>query len=104
MEVMCWLQKQACVILKFSGHLAETERLAAERLLAETQDLIKNAKATTRQDEQEVDTRFKQRVGDIAFWKSELEGKLGDLKQALDAAESQHIRQALFLCNIENFR
>ena len=27
-----------------SGHLAETERLAAERLLAETQDLIQNAR------------------------------------------------------------
>lgn len=75
-----------------SGHLAETERLAAERLLAETKDLIANAKYKTRQDEQEVDTRFKQRVGDIAFWKSELEAKLGDLKESIDAAESQHIR------------
>jgi len=72
--------------------LAETERLAAERLLAETKDLIANAKYKTRQDEQEVDTRFKQRVGDIAFWKSELEAKLGDLKESIDAAESQHIR------------
>ena len=27
-----------------SGHLAETERLAAERLLQETQDLIQNAR------------------------------------------------------------
>ena len=41
-----------------SGHLAETERLAAERLLAETKDLIANAKYKTRQDEQEVDTRL----------------------------------------------
>ena len=27
-----------------SGHLAETERLAAERLLQETEDLIQNAR------------------------------------------------------------
>ena len=48
----------------------------------------------TRQDEKEVDTRFKQRVGDIAFWKSELEGKLADLKREIEAVECKHIRLA----------
>lgn len=41
---------------------------------------------------QEVDTRFKQRVGDIDFWKSELESKLAEMKESLDAADSQRIR------------
>ena len=48
----------------------------------------------TQQDEKEVDTRFKQRVGDIAFWKSELEGKLADLKREIEAVECKHIRVA----------
>ena len=48
----------------------------------------------TQQDEKEVDTRFKQRVGDIAFWKSELEGKLADLKREIEAVECKHIRIA----------
>ena len=48
----------------------------------------------TQQDGQEVDTRFKQRVGDIAFWKSELEGKLADLKREIEAVECKHIRIA----------
>ena len=41
-----------------------------------------------------MDTRFKQRVGDIAFWKSELEGKLADLKREIEAVECKHIRIA----------
>ena len=48
----------------------------------------------TQQDEKEVDTRFRQRVGDIAFWKSELEGKLADLKREIEAVECKHIRIA----------
>ena len=87
----------------FSGHLAETERLAAERLLQETHDLINNAKYKTRQDEKEVDTRFRQRVGDIAFWKAELEGKLATLKEAVDGVESQHVRTEQALGKKFNF-
>ena len=41
-----------------------------------------------------MDTRFRQRVGDIAFWKSELEGKLADLKREIEAVECKHIRVA----------
>ena len=63
-----------------SNQQAESERLTAERLLQETKELIAETKLKTKQDAQEVDTRFKQRVGDIAFWKSELEGKLAEIK------------------------
>ena len=80
--------------------LAESERLAAERLLDETRDLITETKNRTRRDAEEVDTRFRQRVGDIDFWKSELEKKLSELKNALDGSDSQRIRveKALAAC------
>ena len=80
--------------------LAESERLAAERLLEETRDLISETKNRTRRDAEEVDTRFRQRVGDIDFWKSELESKLGEMKNALDEVDSQRIRveKALAAC------
>ena len=83
------------------NNLAESERLAAERLLEETRDLITETKNRTRRDAQEVDTRFRQRVGDIDFWKSELESKLGELKDALDEVDSQRIRveKALAACS-----
>ena len=46
----------------------------------------------TKQDQSDVKERFKQRVGDISFWKAELQKKLGGLKTHLDELESQHIR------------
>ena len=33
-------------------------------------------------------------MGDIAFWKSELESKLADLKREIEAVECKHIRVA----------
>lgn len=71
---------------------AESERLAAERLLEETLDLLKETKIRTKQDQNDVGERFKQRVGDISFWKSELDSKLAELKEHLDELDSQHIR------------
>ena len=63
---------------------AEKERLAAERLLEETKDLLNETKIRTKQDQSDVSQRFKQRVGDIDFWKTELDKKLGELKEHLD--------------------
>ena len=57
-----------------NNQVAESERLTAERLLQETKELISETKLKARQDAKEVDTRFRQRVSDIEFWKSELEG------------------------------
>ena len=74
------------------NQLAETERLSAERILEETKELISETKLRARQDAREVDTRFKQRVGDIEFWKGELENKLSELKDGLEEAESQKAR------------
>ena len=45
-----------------------------------------------KQDQSDVGERFKQRVGDISFWKSELDSKLAELKEHLDELDSQHIR------------
>ena len=75
-----------------SNLLAEAERVRAEKLLQETKELIAEAKHVTRQDNKEVDVRFRQRVGDIAFWKAELEAKLTALKDVLDDVDSQKIR------------
>lgn len=79
---------------------AESERLAAERLLEETKDLLAETKTRTKQDQSDVGERFKQRVGDISFWKSELDKKLGELKEHLEELDSQHIRvrQAFDAC------
>ena len=74
------------------NQLAETERLSAERILEETKELISETKLRARQDAREVDTRFKQRVGDIEFWKGELENKLSELNDGLEEAESQKAR------------
>ena len=63
---------------------AEKERLAAERLLEVTKDLLNETKIRTKQDQSDVSQRFKQRVGDIDFWKTELDKKLGELKEHLD--------------------
>lgn len=83
------------------NQLAESERLAAERLLEETRELLNRTRIKTKHDQVEVGARFKQRVGDIAFWKSELEAKLGELKDHLDELDSQHVRveQALGSCS-----
>jgi tektin-1 len=75
-----------------SNQLAETERLSAERILQETKELITETKVKTRQDAKEVETRFRQRVGDIDFWKSELEKKLSNLKDTLEEADEQKSR------------
>lgn len=60
--------------------IAESERLAAERLLQETKELIAETRQKSRADSKEVEAKFRQRVGDIAFWKEELDKKLAELK------------------------
>lgn len=63
-----------------SNHLnyskAENERAAAERLRAECERLRKETQATTIRTQQSIDHKFSQRLGEIDFWKAELEGKL----------------------------
>ncbi len=80
--------------------MAESERLAAERLLKETKDLIADTRIKSKHDAKEVEERFRQRVGDIAFWKSELATKLSELKERLDEAMSQmdRVQHALAGC------
>ena len=78
------------LILNFQ--IAESERLKAERILEETKELISETRQRLKQDAQEVKTRFQQRVGDIAFWKSELDLKLAELKEAIEEVECQRDR------------
>lgn len=75
-----------------SNQLAESERLSAERLLKETKELIAETRTKVKHDEREVDARFKQRVGDIAFWKGELDLKLGELEERLEDERAQCVR------------
>ncbi len=58
-------------------------------------------RSKSKHDAKEVEERFRQRVGDIAFWKSELDSKLSELKSGLDEAESQagRVEQALAGCS-----
>ena len=58
------------------------------------------SRTKNRHDAKEVEERFRQRVGDIAFWKTELASKLSELKDRLDEAESQmgRVQQALAGC------
>ncbi len=83
-----------------SNQSAETERLAAERLLKETQELIAEARNRARHDAREVEARFRQRVGDIEFWKKELEQKLAELKDGTENLDSQldRVESALSGC------
>merc|ERR1711881_117197 len=57
-------------------HRAEAERLAAERLLEEAKALIDDAKIRVDKDETEVDVKLQLRVGDVEFWRGELDNKL----------------------------
>eukprot|EP00095_Tigriopus_kingsejongensis_P002765 maker-scaffold845_size89356-snap-gene-0.17 protein:Tk02765 transcript:maker-scaffold845_size89356-snap-gene-0.17-mRNA-1 annotation:"cathepsin d" len=83
-----------------SNRLAESERVKAEQLLQETRELVSDVKQRVKQDHKEVQVRFRQRVGDIGFWKSELDTRLGTLKGVLEEMESQNVRvsQALSGC------
>ena len=60
--------------------------------MEETKELISETRARLKQDVAEVKTRFQQRVGDIAFWKSELDLKLAELKEAIDEVECHRDR------------
>ncbi|XP_040568223.1 tektin-1 [Lepeophtheirus salmonis] len=71
---------------------AENERLAAELILEETKALINETKAKQKQDEKELTSRFKSRVGDIKFWQSELNLKLAKLRDELEELECQKNR------------
>ncbi|TRY72309.1 hypothetical protein TCAL_03139 [Tigriopus californicus] len=85
-----------------SNRQAETERVKAEKLVQETKELISDVKQRVKQDHKEVQVRFRQRVGDIGFWKSELDNRLTTLKSLLDEMDSQSIRlgQALQACDL----
>ena len=63
---------------------AEMERAAAERLRAECERLRKETEATTIRTQQSIDHKFSQRLGEIDFWKAELEEKLEE-----NAAETE---------------
>ena len=63
---------------------AEAERLAAERLLEEAKSLIEDAKIRVDKDVTEVDVKLHLRVGDVEFWKGELDNKLAQLKDEID--------------------
>ena len=54
--------------------------------------MIGEAQFRQKKDAQEVRTRFQERVGDISFWKSELEAKLTELKEDISNVEVQRDR------------
>jgi len=73
-------------------HRAESERLAAERLLEEAKSLIEDAKIRVDKEQTEVDVKLQLRVGDVEFWKGELDNKLAQLKEEIEEAVNLKIR------------
>ena len=71
---------------------AESERLAAERLLEEAKALIEDAKIRVDKDETEVDEKLQLRVGDVEFWRGELDAKLAQLKEEISSMNNLKIR------------
>ena len=86
---------------------AEAERLAAERLLEEAKALIDDAKIRVDKDETEVlslfnqhtyiilckvDVKLQLRVGDVEFWRGELDNKLAQLKDEIEESSNLKIR------------
>ena len=63
---------QRSISTKVPNCSAESERLAAERLLEEAKALIEDAKIRVDKDETEVDEKLQLRVGDVEFWRGEL--------------------------------
>lgn len=65
--------------------LSEAERTTSERLRAECERLHKETEETTRRTQKEVEHKFSQRILDIYFWKEELETKLKETTQEIEA-------------------
>ncbi|KAK2191725.1 hypothetical protein NP493_47g05049 [Ridgeia piscesae] len=64
---------------------AEAERIAAERLIAESDRLVDETGRTTVRTQTDVNKKFDQRLTDIKYWNSEVDDKLDDIKKEIDA-------------------
>ena len=73
---------------KIKHKTAERTRAAGERLIAESDRLDGETREQTDTTLDDVDKKLDQRVKDVKYWKEELEGKLDDVFQEIDAMEA----------------
>ncbi|KAM6958766.1 LOW QUALITY PROTEIN: tektin-1 [Aplochiton taeniatus] len=68
-------------------HLANTEveRTRSERLTAETQRLIADGEKVSKRMQQDVNNKLELRIHDIQFWRKELDKKLEEIVQEVEA-------------------
>ena len=80
---------------------SEKERAYSERLRAECERLCKETEDTTRRTQRDVEHKLSQRISDINFWKAELETKLRELTNEIEAVKESknQLEQALLNTN-----
>ena len=61
-------------------------------MLEEAKALIEDAKIRVDKDETEVDEKLQLRVGDVEFWRGELDAKLAQLKEEISCMNNLKIR------------
>lgn len=61
-------------------------------MLEEAKALIDDAKIRVDKDETEVDVKLQLRVGDVEFWRGELDAKLAQLKEEISCMQNLKIR------------
>ena len=64
---------------------SETERTRSERLRSECERLSSEVEQTTVRVQKEVEHKLSQRISDIHFWKEELDKKIKDVSNEIDA-------------------
>ena len=77
---------------KQSNHLqyvtAENERSAAERLWDESERVLQETQARTEKAQADVNMKLSQRIRDVHFWKSEVEGKIEEISKEIESLSS----------------
>lgn len=79
---------------------AERTRAAGERLIAESDRLDGETREQTDNTLDDVNKKLEQRVKDVKYWKEELESKLDDVFQEIDALEAykKRVEKAIESC------
>ena len=68
---------------------SEKERTGSERLRAESERLRQETEEITLRTQRDVGHKFSQRIHNITFWKEEVEVKIRELQQEIDAIQER---------------
>ncbi|KAF0309821.1 Tektin-1 [Amphibalanus amphitrite] len=83
-------------------HNAEANSNTAESLMAECNRLRDEIVVRTKQSQDEADKRLDQRVEQLEYWKSELDGKLAEVKQRIDTMDVTLVRVMKAECDLQD--